>query len=72
MVNTLFNRREKIFDSKVVRKYFISLLPKITTIEENKGIDALNLYQLVGNVKTLDTNHFRKKIFKGLALNTKT
>lgn len=52
IANSSFNLREPIPDSKVVRKILRSLLkrfrPKVTTIEESKGIDSITMDELVG------------------------
>ena len=56
IVNSAFNLRETIPESKIVRKVLRSLLErfhaKITTIEESKDIDKIPLTELVGNLQT--------------------
>ena len=56
IVNSAFNLRETIPESKIVRKVLRSLLErfhaKITTIEESKDIDKIPLIELVGNLQT--------------------
>ena len=54
IVNSTFNFRETIPESKIVRKVLRSLLErfyaKITAIEELKDIDKIPLTELVGNL----------------------
>ena len=54
IVNSAFNFRETILESKIVRKVLRSLLKrfhaKITAIEELKNIDKIPLTELVGNL----------------------
>ena len=54
IVNSTFNFRETILESKIVRKVLRSLLKrfhaKITAIEELKNIDKIPLTELVGNL----------------------
>ena len=54
IVNSAFNFRETILESKIVRKVLRSLLErfhaKITAIEELKDIDRIPLTELVGNL----------------------
>ena len=54
IVNSTFNFRETIPESKIVRKVLRSLLKrfhaKITAIEELKNIDKIPLTELVGNL----------------------
>ena len=54
IVNSTFNFRETIPESKIVRKVLRSLLKrfhaKITAIEELKDIDKIPLTELVGNL----------------------
>ena len=54
IVNSAFNFRETILESKIVRKVLRSLLErfhaKITAIEELKNIDKIPLTELVGNL----------------------
>ena len=58
IVNSTFNLRESIVESKIVRKIFRSLPErfhaKITAIEEVKEIDQLPLTELVGNLQTYE------------------
>ena len=58
IVNSAFNLRESIAESKIVRKILRSLLErfhaKITGIEEAKDIDQIPLTELVGNLKTYE------------------
>ena len=58
IVNSTFNLRESIAESKIVRKIFRSLPErfhaKITTIEEVKDIDKIPLTELVGNLQTYE------------------
>ena len=58
IVNSAFNVRESIVESKIVRKIF-RLLPerfhaKITVIEEVKDINQIPLTELVGNLQTYE------------------
>ena len=54
IVNFSFNLREHIHNSKVVRKILRSLpkrfRPKVTTIEESKGLDLMRINKLVGSI----------------------
>ena len=56
IVNSSFNLKEPILDSKVVRTILRSLLesfrPKVTTIEESKDIDSMRIDELVGSIQT--------------------
>ena len=58
IVNSTFNLRESIAESKIVRKIFRSLPErfhaKITAIEEVKDIDKIPLTGLVGNLQTYE------------------
>ena len=58
IVNSSFNLREPILDSKVVRKILRSLpkrfRPKVTTIEESKNIDSIGVDELVGSIETYE------------------
>ena len=58
IVNSAFNLRETILESKVVRKVLRSLPErfhaKITAIEESKDIDFIPLIELVGNLQTYE------------------
>ena len=56
IINSTFNLRETILETKVVKKVLKSLPKrfhaKITTIEESKDIDKIPLIELVGNLQT--------------------
>ena len=56
IVNSLFNLREHILDSKVVRKILRSLLErfrrKVIVIKESKDIDSMRDDELVGFIQT--------------------
>ena len=58
IVNSAFNLRESIAESKIVRKILRSLLEKfhakITAIEEVKDIDKIHMIELVGNLQTYE------------------
>ena len=58
IVNSAFNLRESIVESKIVTKILRSLLErfhaKINAIEEVKDIDQLSLTKLVGNLQTYE------------------
>ena len=58
IVNSVFNFRETILESKVVRKVLRSLPErfhaKITAIKESKDIDFIPLIELVGNLQTYE------------------
>ena len=53
-MNSAFNFRETILESKIVRKVIKSLTerfyPKITAIEESKDVDKIPLIELVSNL----------------------
>ena len=55
IVNVLFNLREPIPYSKVVRKILRSLLerfrPKVTVIEESKDINSMTVDKLIGSIQ---------------------
>ena len=57
-MNSAFNLRETIHESKIVRKVLRSLPKrfhaKITAIEESKDIDKIPLTELVGNLQTYE------------------
>ena len=58
IVNSAFNLRETILETKIVRKV-LKFLPerfhaKITMIEESKDIDKIPLTELVGNLQTYE------------------
>ena len=63
IVNSTFNLRKTISESKIVRKVLRSLPErfhaKITTIEESKDIDKIPLIELVGNLQTDDLGLIR-------------
>ena len=56
IVNAKLNLGEKIEDTKAVRKVLRSLLEsfwaKVTTIEESKDLDAINIQEFVGSPQT--------------------
>ena len=58
IVNSAFNHRKTIPESKIVRKVLRSLPKrfhaKITVIEESKDIDKIPLIELVGNLQTYE------------------
>ena len=58
IVNSTFNLKETIPESKAVRKVLRSLLErfhaKITVIVESKDIDKISLIELVGNCKPMN------------------
>ena len=58
IVNSAFNLRETIPESKIMRKVLRSLPKrfhaKITVIEESKDIDKIPLIKLVGNLQTYE------------------
>ena len=75
IVNVLFNLREPIPYSKVVRKILRSLLerfrPKVTVIEESKDINSMRVDELIGSIQTYEMTppSFQKPkdfIFKAL------
>ena len=58
IVNSPFNLREPIPNSKVVRK-ILTYFPKrfrakVTVIEESKDIDSMRLDELVGSIQTYE------------------
>ena len=79
IVNSTFNLREIILESKVVRKV-LRYLPKrfhakITVIEESKDIDNIPLTELVGNWQTYElglTRIKKKSKNKSMALKVKS
>ena len=70
------NLREKIEDSKVVRKIFRSLLEsfraKVTAIEESKDSDEIKIQELIGSLQTYELELPCHKSSKSLALKTIT
>ena len=62
-MNSAFNLRKTISESKIVRKVLRSLPErfhaKITTIEESKDIDKIPLTKLVGNLQIDDLGLIR-------------
>ena len=58
IVNSSFNLREPIPNSKVIREIFKSLLqifrPKVAVIEESKDIDSVRVDELVGSIQTYE------------------
>ena len=74
IVNAKLNLREKIEDTKVVRKVLRSLpeslQAKVTAIEESKDLDAINIQELVGSLQTYKLGLPSHKSNKSLALKT--
>ena len=74
IVNAKLNLREKIEDTKVVRKVLRSLpeslQAKVTAIEESKDLDAINIQELVGSLQTYKLGLPSHKSSKSLALKT--
>ena len=56
IVNSTFNLREKIPESKIVRKILRSLLEsfKVTTTEENKDADSMRVDEFVSSLHTYE------------------
>ena len=57
IVNSSFNLREPISNSKVVRKiltYLERFRAKVTAIEESKDVDSLKIDELVGSLQTFE------------------
>ena len=71
-----FNLGEKTEDSKVVRKILRSLperfRAKVTTIEESKDLDEINIQELIGSLQTYELGLPSHKPSKSLALKTIT
>ena len=69
-----FNLGEKTEDSKVVRKILRSLpenfRAKVTTIEESKDLDDIEVQELVGSLKTYELSLPNQRKSKSLALKT--
>ena len=79
IVNSAFNFRETILESKIVRKVLRSLPKrfhaKITAIEESKDIDKIPLTELVGNLQTYElglTRIGKSSKSKSMALKAKS
>ena len=74
IVNSSFNIGEQISPSKIVRKILRSLperfQAKVTTIEESKDIDTINVEDLVGSLQTYEANFRQLKKIKGIALSS--
>ena len=70
------NLREKIEDSKLVRKILRSLLEsfqaKVTTIEKSKDLDEIKIQELIGSLQTYELGLPSHKSRKSLALKTIT
>ena len=68
------NLGEKIEDAKVVRKILRSLQEsfraKVTTIEESKDLDEINIQELIGSLQTYELGLPSHKLSKSLALKT--
>ena len=71
-----FNLREKIEDSKVVRKILRSLpesfRAKVTVIEESKDLDEIKIQELIGSLQTYELGWPSHKLIKSLTLKTIT
>lgn len=69
--NFSFNLREKIPESKAVKKIQQSLPDKfharVVAIEENKDMNILRLDELVGNLQTFEANHVPTTKSRGTA-----
>ncbi|XP_022891807.1 girdin-like [Olea europaea var. sylvestris] len=74
IVNSSFNLGEKILESKIVRKILRSLperfRPKVTSIEESKDLDTVNIEELVGSLQIYELTISQPKKNKSIALNT--
>lgn len=74
IVNSSFNLGEKIPESTIVRKIMRSLpdvfRPKITTIEESKDFDTINIEELVISLQTYELSLPQPKKNKSIALKT--
>ena len=70
------NLREKIEDSKVVRKILRSLpesfRAKVTTIEESEDLDEIKIQELIGSLQTYELGLPSHKSSKSLSLKTIT
>ena len=80
-MNSAFNFRETILESKIVRKVIKSLTerfyPKITAIEESKDVDKIPLTELVSNLYSYELGLTRiekssKSKNKSMALKAKS
>ena len=74
IVNSSFNLREPIPNSKVVRK-ILRYVPErfratVTTIEESKDVDSLKVDELVGSLQTFEMTLGSPRKSKGIALNS--
>ena len=60
ILNSLFNLREPIPNSKVVRKILRSLprrfRPKLIVVEESKDTDSIRVDELVDSIQTYEMN----------------
>ena len=69
-----FNLGEKTKDSKIVRKILRSLLKsfraKVTTIEESKDLDDIEVQELIGFLQTYELSLPSQRKSKSLALKT--
>ena len=71
IVNSSFNLREPISNSKVVRKiltYLERFRAKVTAIEESKDVDSLKIDELVGSLQTFEMTLVSPRKAKGIAL----
>ena len=70
IINAKLNLGEKIKDTKVVKKVLRSLLEsfRVTTIEESKDLDTINIQELVGSLQTYELEFPFHKSSKSLAL----
>ena len=73
IVNDTFTLGEPIPNNRIVKKISRSLqkglMQKVVAIEENKNLNILKVYELVGNLQTFEANlrSNGKTQFKGLA-----
>ncbi|XP_042944532.1 uncharacterized protein LOC122278407 [Carya illinoinensis] len=71
IVNSRFNLREKVDDSRIVRKILRSLLerfrPKVIAIEESKDLDTIKVEELVGSLQAYESSLSQAR--KGKTLN---
>ena len=70
ILNAKLNLRDKIEDTNVVKKVLRSLLEsfRVTTIEESKDLDTINIQELVGSLQTYELEFPFHKSSKSLAL----